>query len=303
MTAVEQIYTTHCTREQAAINDSDGFTVRAGSLKGAKLEECYHLVQRWTGYKVPRDLAQLSPDVPPEFYHDPEVNADTMPIRLVYRPASRILGHVCYRESDSTGTRGSTYFGHFLVGAKGAKTAEDGGVWKATDCLKYWEWDQWVRRESPDIRQQLPSFPLFQAPERPVVNDDVVHSFLTAPAGGPFDDPGWLITDGAQGCRRWPPEKRQAMLRDIVRGFLELDLDQRQCLALVADPEFAALLFYGALRLLPETALPWEKITFSTYEADLKSLSTLTATTFSSSPFWTRRRRAIRPMRPKPLIA
>jgi len=43
-----------------------------------------------------------------------------------------------------------------------------------------------------------------------------------------------------------PSELRQALLRDVIRGFLELDRNQDESLLLVADPPLAALLFLGS---------------------------------------------------------
>jgi len=280
MSVIHQIYCTHCTHGSSALEQHRGelahrmlgYSARAGSLEGGQLRAVYRQIERYIYYYLPRDT-------PGE--EKLRLAASSAPRRMIYLPSTarlQMAAQVCYRQTDTEGRPGS-YFAHVLFRSE----TNDRRQWSGLDCLKLWQARGWVQDDSPDIPFLLP--PLGSLAEmlgtvRPAIDDQVLLSFLRAPAGGPFDDPGGVIP---QRWRNTDPARRSELLADSLGRLLEIDPGRRESLLLVVEPSMSALLFYGVLRLLPRNGIG-ATISFSTFEPNADRLSTtLAATHFHDS--------------------
>ena len=280
MSAIHQIYCTHCTYGSSALERREGdlahrtlgYSARAGSLEAADLRKGYRQVERYLYYYLPRDTPAEEKLL---------LTASTAPQRLVYVPQTnglQVVGQVCYRATDSEGRPGS-YFAHVLLREETAGASR----WPALTCLRLWQAAGWVEEDSPALPFLLP--PLKSVDDmlrgkRAAVGDRVLRSFLVTPAHGTFDDPGNLIPAR---LRMADVQQRQNLFVDILDAFLDACLTRHESLLLVAEPALAALLFYGLLRLLPDGPLR-EEVSFSTYEPNPDSIcTTLAATLFCDS--------------------
>lgn len=273
---IQQIYCTHCTHGSSVLERCEGelahrtlgYSARAGSLDATQLRKYYRQIERYVYYYLPRDTPgeeKLSQ------------TAATAPRRLLFFPAGdelQIAGQVCYRPTDSEGRPGS-YFAHVLFRAE-----DDSSTWSGLDCLRLWQAQGWVQEDSPHHPFRLPklsSLDDLRGGRRPAIDDDVLKSFLMVPAQGTFDDPAHVIP------KRWrqkDPAERRALLADALDTLLEIGAAQYDRLLLVAEPQFASLIFYGMLRLLPQGSVA-DKVSFSTFEPNPDRLCTmLAATTF-----------------------
>ena len=115
MSAIHQIYCTHCTHGSSALERREGelshrmlgYSARAGSVEAVELRRYYRQVERYTYYYLPRDT-------PGE--EKRRLTAATAPWRMVYLPSTgglQIVGQVVYRPTDTEGRPGS-YFAHVL---------------------------------------------------------------------------------------------------------------------------------------------------------------------------------------------
>lgn len=268
MPRIHQIYVTDCTARDAVFDH--GYTARAGSLPARELQPCYlrtvDQALMANNYEPPRDLPREE-----RALRGPR----DLPARLAYYPSFngyRLLGQVSYRSHDARRERVSCYFAHFLF----AKNGESFPPWSAEQCLRLWGSPFWRCEDSAEIPKLLDW--LEHLPEEgAAIGDEVLHSFLSAPAGGPFYDPCGVILES---YAQRPPAERQALLERVLERFLSLDRRQGDSLLLTADPDFAALLFYGVCRLTPPAVLG-DDVGFSTYESNLRHLpAPLVATTF-----------------------
>ena len=283
MSVIQQIYCTHCTHGSSALERREGelahrmlgYSARAGSLEAQELRKCYRQIERYAYYYLPRDT-------PGE--EKLRLIAASAPRRLIFFPSTsglQVAGQVCYRQTDTEGRPGS-YFAHVLF-----QDEQDGlGRWSPADCLKLWNARGWVDEDSttiPFVLRSLYSLSEMYQNVRPAIDDGVLRSYLTTPAGGNFDDPAGVIP---QRYRVAPPKQRINLLTDVFRGLLEIDLRQRESLLIVVEPSLAALLFYGIVRLLP--AGPFrDGISFSTYEPNTERLGTTLAATIFHDPLRT----------------
>ena len=116
MGPIHQLYCTHCTCGTSALEQDKGamadqvvgYSVRASSLEGDRLRECYRQIESLLYYYLPRDCPAEA-----KLQH----TASSAPKRLVYVPSSdgwEILLQVCYRQTDTVGRPGS-YFAHILA--------------------------------------------------------------------------------------------------------------------------------------------------------------------------------------------
>lgn len=278
MSALQQIYCTHCTYGSSALERRSGelsarmvgYSARSGSLKGPALRSAYRQLEGYVYYYLPRDT-------PAEQKH--ELSASTAPRRLIYIPSVRglrVAGQVCYRTTDSEGRPGS-YFAHLIF----QDVQKHGPDWTGLDTLRLWKAAGWAEEDGPAVPFDVP--PLGSPGElllghRPALEDNVLRSFLTTPANGQFDDPASVIPP------RWralEPGARLEAAAFVMTSLLSVRPEQRQSVLLVAEPEVAALLFYAALRFLPRGPIV-EPISFSTFEPEgERATATLTATTFS----------------------
>ena len=268
MGRIDQIYCTHCTPETSVFGRFAGYSARAGSLDPEALRAAYDRVFRTlTTYQLPADMP-LDAVV--------RATASSAPVRLIFQPGAgdfQAVGQVCYRPAEATGPGGvGNYFGHFVF----TRPEPGSEGWTALDALRLWGAKGWVRADSGDLPQVLPTLDRLDAlldGGWPSIDEDVFLGFLTTPPPGPFLDPGGIIPE------RWrtaPCRARQDLFEEMLSGFLGADPGRRGALVLVAEPGLAALLFFGLIRAVP-ASLFGRAIGFSTYEAGTP-LTTLAAT-------------------------
>lgn len=276
MTAINQIYITHCTYGSSALERRDGemaartlgYSARAGSLDGEALYAAYRQLVRRVYYHLP-------PDTPNTAIL--ELTAHDAPRRLIYFPPQnglQLLGQICYRQTDTEGRPGS-YFAHLLFSSTSTDSSdgtESADAWSPLECLALWKAAGWTMEDPLEPRCELHPVESLDTlvHGRPAISDKVLASFLTTDPGGCFDDPGEAIP------RRWREETvrgRQYLLVETLRAALPAADSQRHSLLLVVEPPLAALIWYGVFRLLPKGRL-WRQLSFSTYEASTDRPST-----------------------------
>lgn len=276
MSAIHQIYCTHCTHGSSALERREGelarrtlgYSARAGSMDPAQLRRCYRQIERYVYYYLPRDT-------PAE--EKLRLNAATAPRRLVYLPSAggvQLVAQVCYRQTDSEGRPGS-YFAHVLFQEETAAAVR----WSPVEAVRLWSAPGWVSEDSPQIPFVLPSLESLGqlvGSGRPAVDDAVLWSFLSTPADGAFDDPSHVIPAR---WRQMPSEQRRHWFGMALGGLVDLDSAQHESLTVVMEPSVAALFFYGLVRLLPAGVRA--VISLSTFEPNPERAAlTLAATTF-----------------------
>jgi hypothetical protein len=112
---------------------------------------------------------------------------------------------------------------------------------------------------------------------RPAIDEGVVLSFLTAAAGGPFDDAGSVIP---QRWRQQSPGARRELFTAVLGHGIEIGAGRSKALLIAGEPSLAALLWFGILRFLPRLA-GHPELGFSTFETDVdRRRFTLSATCF-----------------------
>ncbi len=273
MSAIQQIYCTHCTHGSSALERRQGelaarmlgYSVRAGSLEGDALRQVYRQVERYVSYHLPHDT-------PGE--QKLQLTAATAPRRLIFIPAAglwQVIGHVCYRQRDTEGRPGS-YFAHLLC----REVGEAGQSWTLLDALRLWGAPGWVTGDSAEHGFVLPTLDhldslLGGVPAR--IDDQALLAFLRGD-NRPF----------ASGLPdRWldlVPARRVEILKRMLGALLTTGTTRRQTLLVAMEPEVAALFFYGVGRLLPPGVIR-AGVSMSTFEASADRLTTaLAATTF-----------------------
>ena len=276
--ACDQILYTHCTYATAALvrgaSDSPyGYSARASNLTNEALQQvCRRSIEPLLGRTY-----DLPPDTPADSRS--KQSAQTAPVRLCYEPTDGeacLLGRVVYRPFDVTDERVGSYFAHFI-------TLADSDISRRTqalDCLRLWAAPGWQSEDSPQIKWDLPALPSPSAllgGRRAAISESVVRSFLTSDDGR-FDDPQRVIPAA---CRAMPSAERRQIVETLLGGVIEIEnTGQPRRILLVAEPGFAALLFFAVLRLLPQQ-IAEQYASFSTYETDLQTLpAALVATSF-----------------------
>lgn len=279
---VDQFLFTHCTfgssfYERRVGKDSGlakGYGPRSSSLPADRLSEVVQNVERLFHYNLP-------PGTPPE--EKLRLDADTAPRRLLHVADSaglQVVVQVCYRKEDTAGRAGS-FFAHALVcdcvaGQSDWRPREAVALWAATMLRDQGhEAPFWYSEDSESLPFDLPGFEsldaLIDSVHSRCVGDSVLGSFLQTEIGEEFADPAGLIPD------RWkqrPVEQRRRFVKTLVSRFVEA-LESDVSLLLVAEPHFAALLFYAIMRSLSfPTAFPDESFSFSTFESDPNRLFT-----------------------------
>ncbi|MDB5391922.1 MAG: hypothetical protein JWM11_7568 [Planctomycetaceae bacterium] len=281
---VDQLFCTHCTYRSSALHRREGAagdkvfdeSARAGSVPREKSHEVFQRFSSNLVFHVPGDMPSIE-----MVKH----TAHTLPWRrLVYLPSvagNRMLAHVCFRQTDATGRPGSS-FSHVLI----QDLKEFPNPWSAIDCLRLWGSKKWVLEDRLELRHDLPclgELKEFDPGLISPINDQLLISFLKAPAGYEFLDRGVIIP------KRWQmvaPQDRQKLLASLLQAVLNLDLARRESLLIVAEPSVAALLFYGIFRLLPRSAFT-EQLSFSTYQSHRDRLVTTLAATCFHEPLTT----------------
>ncbi|MHC4405190.1 MAG: GAP1-N2 domain-containing protein, partial [Planctomycetota bacterium] len=277
---VHQIYCTHCTHGNSALERREGelarrmlgYSARAGSLDARELRRYYRQIERYLYYYLPRDTPAET---------KLRLTASSAPRRLVYYPSAgglQVTAQVCYRQTDTEGRPGS-YFAHVLF-----REEKDGPQgWSEQDCLKLWNAAGWVEEDSPDIPFLLPpldSLDEVLAGRRPAVDDHVFLGFLSTPAEASFDDPAGVVP---QRWRKADAGQRRRLFTDVLAAFLDGTGARREPLVLVVEPSLAALLFYGVVRMLPAGAIR-QGISFSTFEPNADRASAALAATCFFDP-------------------
>lgn len=275
MSAIHQMYCTHCTHGSSALERRQGelagrmlgYSVRASSLEGDALRHVYRQVERYVSYHLPKDT-------PGE--QKLQLTASTAPQRLIFIPAAgtwQVIGQICYRQRDTEGRPGS-YFAHLLCRETGAETEP----WTLLDALRLWQSARWVAEDSQEHAFVLPvinDLEAMQSDKSVQVGDQALLAFLRG------DDRSF----GSRLPDRWrdlTPAKRTEVLKSTLDGLLTVGTTRRQALLVAVEPEVAALLFYAVGRLLPPGKLR-ASVSMSTFEAAIDRLTTtLAATTFSN---------------------
>ncbi|MDD4269814.1 MAG: hypothetical protein GXY25_10865 [Pirellulaceae bacterium] len=273
MSLIHQLYCTHCTHGSSALERSQGemaarmlgYSVRAGSLEGERLRRLYRQVERYISYHLPRDTpgqAKL------------EWTAAAAPRRLVFIPSAgrlQVIALVSYRQRDSAGRPGS-YFAHVLC----REPQPTESAWTAAEALRLWNAPGWVAEdaaEHPFVLPALARADLLLGGASPAIDDGAFLRFLQG--GGGAED-AWL----PERWRQMPARQRAAYFQRVLGGLIAAGTARRQTVFLAVEPEVAALLFYGAARLVPPGDLS-ASIGVSTFEPNADRLVTaLAATTF-----------------------
>lgn len=273
MSLIHQLYCTHCTHGSSALERSQGemaarmlgYSVRAGSLEGDRLRQLYRQVERYISYHLPRDTpghAKL------------EWTAAAAPRRLVFIPSAgrlQVIALVSYRQRDSAGRPGS-YFAHVLC--REPRPAES--AWTAADALRLWNAPGWVAEDAAEHPFVLPALARADSllgGASPAIDDAAFLRFLQGARGA---EDAWL----PERWRQMPARERAAFFQRALGALIAAGTARRQTVFLAVEPEVAALLFYGAARLVPPGDLR-ASIGVSTFEPSADRLVTaLAATTF-----------------------
>lgn len=253
MPPIHQLIETHC-RQQQSLLSQNGMTVREAS---ANLDDIKEVYEEWIAPIInsrPFRLLEHDSKAQPASGHATEM--------LCFRPSVgelQVAGNVCFAP-DSTVYQRPSWFAHYFYHLR------RGAAWRPTDILRLAGSACWKRpgdgRAQPLVEQQ--SLP---APdEHAFVSDDVLESFLCTPVGEQVWDPGGLIPPA---MLQWPPEDRWRWLQQLLTTFLALRRREDETLLLAAPSAFAALAFYGVLRLLPDHMT--RDCGFSTYETKLRA--------------------------------
>jgi hypothetical protein len=236
----EQIYFTHCLPGYSWRNEA-GYGIRASSTDDSTLLD---FAARFTAYELPLDM-----------WGDSPTPADT-PRRLALVQVSSGLSalvHTSYLTEDTRGRKHS-YFSHFLFRA--TITAEQ--------ALESWASIDWTPDYPRQADKHLQDFPGGLPRHGPLV-EQALTAFLNGepPAHGQTPatvyGPSRLSNDRAQ--------RQKMMLLALQASLLVLRAGPsapRGRFYVLAEPGLAALLFYGAARLLPRGLA--RMLTFSTYE-------------------------------------
>ncbi len=263
---IDHLLCTHCTygssRLAEARTDEEkarvlGYSVRESSIAdSARLREAFRAVERLLSYELPAGT-------PAEMKR--KHTADSAPKRYVFMPemnGQQILAHVAYRPEDTAGRLGS-YFAHLLC----EPTTKP---WSPLACLKAWGLSDpanaagWYSQDRTEFLPLLPiaSIEAWASTTGGWVNDEAVVGFLQHGDVG-TDSHGQTRIPSRWSTAMKAPQ-RLALLKQIVQAVV--DRNTSPAVILVAEQNVAAILFYAAIRLLPEICR--QGIGFSLYEPD-----------------------------------
>ncbi|GEM_PF-2284644 len=268
MTKFEQAYVTHCTFNTSFYHqeplDRGGdrtyeYTTRAGSFDRGQGLGFYQKFRSVAYYRNYRPQGANDDDLRQMTYKD-------FPVRFAFLPDTGgydLLIHACYRGSDtSKSRRAQSFFVHMLYQHRGTTKAPSTLV--ARQVLPLWGSTAWVNEDSDDLNVQLPTCEQLSDFATPAADhfERTLHSFVTVQLQDEVVDPRELIPN------RWKHaslEARQNLIRALLRGYLGIATQGRVSLIVVAEPEFAAFLFYAVARLLPQKGFA-ASLSFSTFE-------------------------------------
>jgi len=292
MSSVHQIYCTHCTYGNSALErrggelaqQALGYSARASSTDAELLRRYYRKIERYMYYSLPGDS--------PSALRTTET-ALSAPRRLLFCPLEDnrdLLAQVCYRQQDATRQSYGSYFAHVLV-AERSEARRD--CTAAVEYLQLWGAPQWVLEDPTAQELRLSAYDSLSdwcGPDeserydsnRPVIDDELLLRFLTCEHDGQFDAASDVIPHRLQ---QEEPSRRQAILEALLNMFIDVAEDERQSVLVVAEPGLAAMLFYSILRLIPPSVLRKE-ISFSTYESNPGRLCTKLAATVLHGQFY-----------------
>jgi hypothetical protein len=280
MALINHVICTHCTFGSSALEGVSGeaggrvlgYSVRASSIKEPRsLQEEFRLVERLLSYELPADAVAADRI---------GLDAGVTPDRLFLMPrigGRQVVGHVVFRPFDTAGRPGS-YFAHLLV-------APESPALSPLKCLQLWGLADsagstgWCRADRegdfPPLRG-MASLDDWVGGEQSAWDAYAVEFIregrCSAASPAPLAIPGrWQATSQSQ---------RSMLLKKILQAMLERR--ETPAVVLVVEPVVAAVLFYTALRLIPEGMRA--DIGFSTYESDpVRAPFRLVATTFVSA--------------------
>ena len=275
MSRIHQLYCTHCPptgpdpgQDRQGFSNPGGYGIRASSLEGEDLRRRYEQVEPHLYYGLPRDVPE-----------EARTQFDTAraPQRMVFVPSEEghdALALISYRRVETDGDSTSN-FAHVLLN----HAAESHTWWSNLTCLQLWGAPRWVKEDSdglPTVLESLSDLNEVLGDRPPLVSQDLVLKFLTAPVGDDWGEGAAIVP------RRWrkmPAEQRCELFTITFSGFLAAGGK----LLLVAEPSIAALWFYAMLRLLPNIPL-FAEMGFSTFEPHVRSLRVPLAATCFARP-------------------
>lgn len=228
-TPIQQIYITHCLREEGLYRQA-GFAVRATSTLDPLL---LRFAQEYPTYELPVGLTNERASLAPRR------------LALVRIPGGRsALIHSVPLKDDSG--RANNFFSHVLIRPH----------LTAREALACWGASAWRTSGLAEEGTDLP--PLDDLPIAERVTDDAVTAFL-APDTKLLSCPSRLVGD---------VQRRRQLVRLALRGCtMTMQVGAtaaRGRFYLLAEPELTALLLYAAVRLMPDALAA--NLTFSTYE-------------------------------------
>jgi len=236
----DQYYVTHCAPADSVLNNP-GYTVRAASkIDPAALDAAF----RYPPYELPMDL-----------WRDPPLPV-AAPRRLARtrHPAGGVwAAHSAHRAKDTVG-RDRSYFSHLMQFPTVSAAA----------VLRSWGADEWVTDYPPGASKALPVH--VELPVGALVSDAALTAFLGDSPPGPTE---LSLTVCPPRLRGAPGERRDLFGRVFLAALMLTENEGRR-LYIHAEPGVVALLLYGALRLLPQSAVA--DLTFSTYEPAQRGL-------------------------------
>ena len=276
---IHHLICTHCTHGTSALVKSSpetfqkvlGYSARASSIPDkATIKQEYCNIERLLSYELPCDTTHEQKK---------ELDSQTAPIRLCFYPdlnGRQILGQISFRTFD-TAKRPGSYFAHFLLSSSNQ-------AWSPTNCLRSWGIQDtsgkcgWANKDSDVGFRDLTPLQSIQAWQRsPQVwlTDETTNTFLNS--GKAIVGEHSLTHIPKRWSEKIQKSQRIELLQMLLQAVMEKDTHPRAILAM--EPVVAAIYFYAALRLLPDSNQ--KKISFSTYETDfVHSPTDLTATMF-----------------------
>ncbi len=233
---IHQLYITHCLYDEGIFRQA-GFAPRASSTRDPLP---LRFAQEYPAYELPGGTS-ASEDA---------LAAAPRRLALVRLPGGpKALIHSVPLPQEHHG-RSNDFFSHILIAPS----------LTPREALQLWASPDWATDCPPGSDKDLP--PLSELPAFGPLNDHVLTDFLH------------LAHEPDTASRLFPPrlaadgQRRRELLSLTLRACWMLlrsgPSAQRSRIFLLAEPELAALLLYGAVRLLPPHLVA--ELTFSTYE-------------------------------------
>ncbi len=232
-----QIYVTHSAIADS-VSDDPGYTVRAASTTDrALLDAAFH----YPPYELPIGLWKELPGL----------TAAPRRLARTKHPAGGVWAvHSSYLAKDTV-DRDRSYFSHLIL--LPAPTP--------AEVLRSWGADEWVKRYPPGATKTLAS--VTKLPVGKLVSDAALTAFLAENPTGPSD---LCVTVCPPRLRASAVARREVFARMLQAVLLlgNKGTAPHRRLYVHAEPGVVALLLYGAVRLLPQSAT--DRLTFSTFE-------------------------------------